>query len=129
MLNAQRQSGMMHSLNKMYLDEQKSVVDEILSTDKSCNYNTARSIAGGLMFSGDSGLKKISVLSGGEMAGWTTWYDLVGRYIFVFRTYIRVSTDLFYYQAVVGYAGGINWIQKDWRGYCADRIGLRFYAP
>ncbi|MCB4790552.1 MAG: ATP-binding cassette domain-containing protein [Elusimicrobia bacterium] len=52
--------------NKMDLDEEKTVLDEILSTDKDCSVGTARTIAGGLMFSGDSALKKISVLSGGE---------------------------------------------------------------
>ncbi|HOV13402.1 MAG TPA: ABC-F family ATP-binding cassette domain-containing protein [Spirochaetota bacterium] len=52
--------------NKLDLDESKSVMQEIMSTDKSCTENKARTIAGGLMFSGDNALKKIKVLSGGE---------------------------------------------------------------
>ena len=52
--------------NKLDLDEEKTVLDEIVSADKKCSINTARTIAGGLMFSGDAALKKIKVLSGGE---------------------------------------------------------------
>jgi ATP-binding cassette subfamily F protein 3 len=42
------------------------VVEEIQSADKSCLPQTARDIAGVMMFEGDAGLKKIAVLSGGE---------------------------------------------------------------
>ena len=35
-------------------------------SDKSCTDEMARTIAGGLMFSGDNALKKIKILSGGE---------------------------------------------------------------
>ena len=52
--------------NKLDLDESKNIMQEIMSTDKSCTENKARTIAGGLMFSGDNALKKIKVLSGGE---------------------------------------------------------------
>ncbi|MBE7412448.1 MAG: ATP-binding cassette domain-containing protein [Leptospiraceae bacterium] len=52
--------------NKLDMNENNTVVEEIKSADKSCSDGIARNIAGGLMFSGDSGLKKIKVLSGGE---------------------------------------------------------------
>jgi len=52
--------------NKLNLDENKTVAEEIRSADSNCTENKARTIAGGLMFSGDSALKKIKVLSGGE---------------------------------------------------------------
>lgn len=52
--------------NKLDLNENRAVFEEIKSADKSCNEFKARSIAGGLMFPGDNALKKIKVLSGGE---------------------------------------------------------------
>ncbi len=52
--------------NKIQLNENNTIVEEIRSADESCNDGIARNIAGGLMFSGDSALKKIKVLSGGE---------------------------------------------------------------
>jgi ATP-binding cassette subfamily F protein 3 len=52
--------------NKMSLKESASIVEEIMSADSSCSEGKARNIAGGLMFSGDAGLKKIKFLSGGE---------------------------------------------------------------
>jgi ATP-binding cassette, subfamily F, member 3 len=52
--------------NKLQLDENKTIVEEIKSADKSCTESLARNIAGGLMFSEDTALKKIKVLSGGE---------------------------------------------------------------
>jgi ATP-binding cassette, subfamily F, member 3 len=52
--------------NKLDLDNTKTVIEEIMSADKKCSVNTARNIAGGLMFPGDSALKTIKVLSGGE---------------------------------------------------------------
>jgi ATP-binding cassette, subfamily F, member 3 len=52
--------------NKLDLDENKTVLEEIKSTDTSCTENQARNIAGGLMFSDTMALKKIKVLSGGE---------------------------------------------------------------
>jgi ATP-binding cassette subfamily F protein 3 len=48
------------------LKDSLTVTEEIMSGDKNCSVNKARPIAGGLMFSGDSALKKIKVLSGGE---------------------------------------------------------------
>lgn len=44
----------------------RDVVEEILSADGGCLPQTARNIAGAMMFEGDTALKKISVLSGGE---------------------------------------------------------------
>lgn len=52
--------------NKLNLDEDKTVLEEIKSADKKCGENKARNIAGGLMFSEDNALKKVKVLSGGE---------------------------------------------------------------
>ncbi len=52
--------------NKEILDDAKTIVEEIMSADKNCTENRARTIAGGLMFPGDTALKKIKVLSGGE---------------------------------------------------------------
>jgi ATP-binding cassette, subfamily F, member 3 len=52
--------------NKEILDDSKTIVEEIMSADKNCTENRARTIAGGLMFPGDTALKKIKVLSGGE---------------------------------------------------------------
>jgi len=48
------------------LHDKNTVADEIQSADRSCLPQTARDIAGVMMFEGDAGLKKISVLSGGE---------------------------------------------------------------
>ncbi|TGK19412.1 ABC transporter ATP-binding protein [Leptospira fluminis] len=52
--------------NKSNLNENATVVEEIMSAEKSCTEWQARTIAGGLMFSDDLALKKIKVLSGGE---------------------------------------------------------------
>ncbi|PJZ23982.1 ABC transporter ATP-binding protein [Leptospira hartskeerlii] len=52
--------------NKLNLNENATVTEEIMSADKSCTEWLARTIAGGLMFSDDMSLKKIKVLSGGE---------------------------------------------------------------
>jgi ATP-binding cassette, subfamily F, member 3 len=52
--------------NKEVLNNSLTVTEEIKSADKLCTDNKARTIAGGLMFSGDNALKKIKVLSGGE---------------------------------------------------------------
>jgi ATP-binding cassette, subfamily F, member 3 len=52
--------------NKMDLHDHNTVLEEIKSADNQCTESKARNIAGGLMFSGDSALKKVKVLSGGE---------------------------------------------------------------
>ena len=48
------------------LNPLKTVFEEIISSDSSCLAQQARNIAGAMMFGGDSALKRISVLSGGE---------------------------------------------------------------
>jgi ATP-binding cassette subfamily F protein 3 len=48
------------------LHNKLSVIEEIQSADRSCLPQKARDVAGVMMFEGDDGLKKISVLSGGE---------------------------------------------------------------
>jgi len=54
--------------NVKTLHDRNTVVAEIQSADRSCLPQTARDIAGIMMFEGDAGLKKVSVLSGGEKA-------------------------------------------------------------
>jgi ATP-binding cassette subfamily F protein 3 len=48
------------------LNPHNNVVDEIASAGEGCLPQTARNIAGAMMFEGDHALKKISVISGGE---------------------------------------------------------------
>jgi ATP-binding cassette subfamily F protein 3 len=48
------------------LHPRNTVADEIQFADDGCLPQTARDIAGSMMFEGDDALKKISVLSGGE---------------------------------------------------------------
>jgi len=48
------------------LTPNKTVFEEIISSDNQCLPQRARNIAGNMMFSGDDALKKIEVLSGGE---------------------------------------------------------------
>jgi ATP-binding cassette, subfamily F, member 3 len=60
------QEGYFGQTNKIELDDNKTIVEELRSTDASCTEYKARCIAGGLMFSGDNALKKIKILSGGE---------------------------------------------------------------
>ncbi|TGK29422.1 ABC transporter ATP-binding protein [Leptospira gomenensis] len=52
--------------NKLALNENFTITEEIMSSDPSCTEYQARTIAGGLMFSEDQSMKKIKVLSGGE---------------------------------------------------------------
>ncbi len=52
--------------NVSTLHARNTVVDEIQSADRSCLPQTARDIAGIMMFEDDAALKRISVLSGGE---------------------------------------------------------------
>jgi ATP-binding cassette, subfamily F, member 3 len=60
------QEGYFGQTNKMNLNDNLTVTEEIKSADRLCSDNKARTIAGGLMFSEDNALKKIKVLSGGE---------------------------------------------------------------
>jgi len=48
------------------LEPQRTVAEEILSSDPEGSVQKARNISGTMMFEGDAALKKISVLSGGE---------------------------------------------------------------
>jgi ATP-binding cassette subfamily F protein 3 len=48
------------------LVDSRTVAEEILYSDQGMDQQTARNIAGVMMFEGDSALKKVSVLSGGE---------------------------------------------------------------
>jgi len=52
--------------NMLRLNPENTVLDEITSASPSCSPQTARNIAGKLMFKEDNALKKISVISGGE---------------------------------------------------------------
>jgi ATP-binding cassette subfamily F protein 3 len=60
------QTGFFAQTNLGTLHPSNSVVDEISSADKGCLPQTARDIAGAMMFEGDDALKRVSVLSGGE---------------------------------------------------------------
>jgi ATP-binding cassette, subfamily F, member 3 len=48
------------------LHDKSTVIEEIQNADRSCLPQTARDIAGVMMFEGDAAKKKIAVLSGGE---------------------------------------------------------------
>ena len=52
--------------NMLRLNPKNTVLDEIMSASHSCPLQTARNIAGALMFKEDNALKRISVISGGE---------------------------------------------------------------
>jgi ATP-binding cassette subfamily F protein 3 len=59
-------SGYFAQTNVHTLHDKNSVIAEIQSADRTCLPQTARDVAGVMMFEGDAGLKKIGVLSGGE---------------------------------------------------------------
>ncbi len=59
-------TGYFAQTNVATLDERMTVAEEIQSASKTCLPQTARDIAGAMMFEGDNALKKIAVLSGGE---------------------------------------------------------------
>jgi len=48
------------------LSPSNTIEEEIMNADPNCNRRKARDICGAMMFSGDTALKKVSVLSGGE---------------------------------------------------------------
>jgi ATP-binding cassette subfamily F protein 3 len=60
------QTGYFNQTNQAKLNEHKTVFEEIMSVDPEALPQKARNVCGALMFSGDSALKKIGVLSGGE---------------------------------------------------------------
>ncbi|MBT3878807.1 MAG: ATP-binding cassette domain-containing protein [Candidatus Scalindua sp.] len=62
----QTKIGYYEQANTATLNDQLTVEEEIASTVSSIERGRVRSICGAMMFSGDSALKKIKVLSGGE---------------------------------------------------------------
>jgi ATP-binding cassette subfamily F protein 3 len=60
------QTGFFAQTNVDTLHSGNTVAEEIQSADKGCLPQTARDIAGAMMFEGDHALKRISVISGGE---------------------------------------------------------------
>jgi ATP-binding cassette subfamily F protein 3 len=60
------QTGFFAQTNIRTLYPHNTVMEEIMSSDEDCLLQTARDIAGAMMFEDDHALKKISVLSGGE---------------------------------------------------------------
>jgi len=60
------QGGYFAQSNVHTLHDKATVIEEIQNADRSCLPQTARDIAGVMMFEGDAAKKKISVLSGGE---------------------------------------------------------------
>ncbi|MEJ2722173.1 MAG: ABC-F family ATP-binding cassette domain-containing protein, partial [bacterium] len=59
-------TGFFAQTNVRTLHPGNTVLDEITLADKGCVLQTARDIAGSMMFEDDHALKKVSVLSGGE---------------------------------------------------------------
>ncbi|HPS58853.1 MAG TPA: ATP-binding cassette domain-containing protein [Spirochaetota bacterium] len=57
-------TGYFAQTNTIRLNDKLTIEDEIMSAG--CEKQTARNIAGAMMFEGDDGLKKVGVLSGGE---------------------------------------------------------------
>ncbi|UCH83703.1 MAG: ABC-F family ATP-binding cassette domain-containing protein [Candidatus Latescibacterota bacterium] len=60
------QNGFFAQTNVHTLHPNNTVLDEIMLADRGCLQQTARDIAGSMMFEDDGALKKVSVLSGGE---------------------------------------------------------------
>jgi len=60
--------GFYEQSNVSSLINERTVSEEILYSDKGTDLQSARNIAGAMMFEGDAALKKIGVLSGGEKA-------------------------------------------------------------
>ncbi len=61
-------TGFFAQTNVHTLHPRNTVLDEITLADKGCVLQTARDIAGSMMFEDDHALKKVSVLSGGEQS-------------------------------------------------------------
>ena len=64
--NPQVESGVFEQTNIQSLVDNRTVEEEILYAQPDVDRQKARNICGSMMFEGDSALKKISVLSGGE---------------------------------------------------------------
>ncbi len=65
-LHPKVQTGYFAQTNVESLNPHHSVLEEIQSADRGCLPQTARNIAGAMMFEGDNALKQVSILSGGE---------------------------------------------------------------
>ncbi len=65
-LNPQTEAGVFEQTNIQSLVDSRTVEEEILYAQPDVDRQKARNICGAMMFEGDSALKKISVLSGGE---------------------------------------------------------------
>lgn len=65
-LHPRLKRGFFAQTNVHTLYPHNTVIEEIMSSDKGCLLQTARDIAGAMMFEDDHALKKVSVLSGGE---------------------------------------------------------------
>ncbi len=59
-------TGFFGQTNVQRLEPNRTVVEELLEAEPERSLQRARSVAGTMMFEGDSAMKKISVLSGGE---------------------------------------------------------------
>ncbi len=66
--NPNVQIGFYEQTNIVNLNPQRSVMEEILYAARDIDPQTARNIAGAMMFEQDAALKKIGILSGGEKA-------------------------------------------------------------
>ncbi|MEN8243818.1 MAG: ATP-binding cassette domain-containing protein [Thermodesulfobacteriota bacterium] len=64
--NPSVKKGFFEQTNIQTLDDRRTVEEEILYSHAGIDQQAARNICGAMMFSGNSALKKISVLSGGE---------------------------------------------------------------
>ena len=64
--NPQVESGVFEQTNIQSLVDSRTVEEEILNAQPDVDRQKARSICGAMMFEGDSALKKVGVLSGGE---------------------------------------------------------------
>jgi ATP-binding cassette subfamily F protein 3 len=64
--NPQVESGVFEQTNVQSLVDSRTVEEELLYAQPDVDRQNARNICGAMMFEGDSALKKISVLSGGE---------------------------------------------------------------
>ena len=64
--NATVRSAYYEQANVNSLAENRTVLDEIVSSDPDVDHQRARNILGMMMFEGDAALKKIKILSGGE---------------------------------------------------------------
>jgi ATP-binding cassette subfamily F protein 3 len=65
-LHPEAQQGYFEQSNVKNLDESRTIEEEILFSHPDVDRQQARNICGSMMFEGDSALKKIGVLSGGE---------------------------------------------------------------